>query len=60
MDLEVIIMEEIVIRLKGLAGLLDAGTNNKGNLLNQQEIFSFLSSELLDVAEEIEDTLKTK
>lgn len=53
-------MEEIVIRLKGLAGLLDAGTNNKGNLLNQQEIFSFLSSELLDVAEEIEDTLKTK
>ena len=53
-------MEELVIKLRGLAGLLDAGTNNRGNLLNQQEIFSFLSSELLDLAEEMESTLKIK
>lgn len=48
-------LETQVIRLKGLAGLLEAGTECNGKLLNQSDVFAFLAGELMEIAEKIEN-----
>lgn len=48
-------LETQVMKLKGLAGLLEAGTECKGKLLNQSEVFAFLAGELMEIAEKIEN-----
>lgn len=48
-------LETQVMKLKGLAGLLEAGTECNGKLLNKSEVFAFLAGELEEIAEKIEN-----
>lgn len=48
-------LETQVIRLKGLAGLLEAGTECKGKILNQSDVFAFLAGELEEIADKLEN-----
>ena len=50
-------LEIQVMRLKGLAGLLEAGTECNGKILNQSEVFAFLAGELMEIAEKLEDVM---
>lgn len=48
-------LETQVMKLKGLAGLLEACTECEGKILNQCEVFAFLAGELAEIAEKIEN-----
>ena len=48
-------LETQILKLKGLAGLLEAGTECEDKLTNQKEVFAFLSVELLEIAESLEN-----
>lgn len=48
-------IETQIMKLKGLAGLLEACTECDGKLLNQSEVFAFLAGELEEIAEKLEN-----
>lgn len=46
--------EEDILKLKGLVGLIELGTESTGKLLFQQEVFNYISTELIFIINDLE------
>ena len=52
--------EENILKLKGLVGLIELGTESTGKLLFQQEVFNYISTELIFIISELETIVNKK